>query len=122
MIKKADWLAVSRDRTVVVLMILLVIAVLTVVATSLLRIHVSDVQIPSRYSAYGTANIYRDHWYMLYMFPIFAIMTLLMNGYIAIKIHPINRMVSEGVLGVSLIIVVICLTVANAIFNLAPTV
>lgn len=122
MIKKADWLAVARDRTVVVLLILLVIATLAVVASSLLRIHLSDVQIPSRYSAYGTANIYRDHWYMLYMFPLFAILTLLTNGYIAIKIHPINRMVSVGIIGATLIIAVICLTVANAIFNLAPTV
>lgn len=122
MIKKADWLAISHDRTVVIMLLLLALATLAVIISSLLRIHISDVQIPSRYSAYGTANIYRSHWYTLYMFPIFALMTALINGYLAIKIHTINRMVSVGVLGVSLIVAVICLAVANAIFNLAPAV
>lgn len=122
MIKKADWLAISHDRTVVIMLLLLALATIAVVISSLLRIHVSDVQIPSRYSAYGTANIYRNHWYLLYMFPIFAVMVSVLNSYLSIKIHPINRMISVGILGLSLAIAVICLAVANAVFNLAPTV
>jgi len=122
MIKKADWLAISHDRTIVVMLLLVGLATAVVVISSLLRIHISDVQIPSRYSAYGTANIYRDHWYTLYMFPLFALLVMGINGYLSIKIHPINRMISVGVLGISLIIVVICVAVANAVFNLAPTV
>lgn len=122
MIKKADWLSISHDRTMVVVLIFVVLTTIVVVITSLLRIHVSDVQIPSRYSAYGTTNIYRSHWYLLYMFPLFAIMTTLINGYLSVKIHSINRMIAVGVLGIGLIITVICLAVSSAVYNLAPTV
>ncbi len=122
MIKKADWLAISHDRTMVIMLILMGMAVVAVVISSLLRIHVSDVQIPSRYSAYGTANIYRSHWYTLYMFPLFALLQAGINGYMSIKTHPVNRMISVGILVMSLIIAIICLAVSNAVFNLAPTV
>jgi hypothetical protein len=122
MIKKADWVAISGDRTIVILLVLLGLSVITAVVSSLLRIHVSDVQIPSRYSAYGTANIYRSHWYILYMFPLFAVLTASINAYLSVKIHSVNRMVAVGLLGLTLMIVALCLAVAHAVFNLAPTV
>ncbi len=122
MIKKADWLSISHDRTMVIMLVFLGLATVAVLISSLLRIHFSDVQIPSRYSAYGTANIYRSHWYMLYMFPLFALITAVLNTHLSIKIHSINRMVSIGILGVGLVVAVICLAVANAVFNLAPAV
>lgn len=122
MIKKADWLSISHDRTVVILLILVGLSTLAVVVSSLVRIHFSDVQIPSRYSAYGTANIYRSYWYTLYMFPVFAVMAALINAYLAIKVHSINRMIAVGVLGIALIVSAVCLIVANSVFNLAPSV
>src|SRR5688572_19837155 len=122
MIKKADWLAISRDRTAVVLLICMLMALASVVITAIFRIHASDVQIPGRYSAYGTANIYRNQWYTLYAFPLFALMVAGFNSFLAIKIHQINRLVGVGILGISLIVLILCLVVANAIFNLAPSI
>jgi hypothetical protein len=122
MIKKAEWLSISHDRTMVIMLITVVLATIAVVISSVLRIHFSDVQIPSRYSVFGTANIYRSHWYALYMFPLFAVLVALTNGYLAVKAHNINRMISVGALGISLIVMIICLAVAHAVFNLAPTV
>ena len=106
----------------VIMLVFVVLAAVSVVVSSLLRIHLSDVQIPSRYSAYGTANIYRSHWYILYMFPLFAVLITTINGYLSIKIHSVNRMISVGLLGLSLVVAVMCFAVANAVFNLAPTV
>ena len=122
MIKKADWLAISHDRTAIILLVLVGLSLLTVVFSAIFRIHASDVQIPGRYSAYGTANIYRNQWYMLYAFPIFAVLVATINSYLSVKIHALNRLVSVGLLMFSLIIMVICIVVSNAIFNLAPSV
>lgn len=122
MIKKSDWLAISHDRSVIVLLIATGLALIVVIITSLLRVHGSDVQIPGRYSVYGTANIYRNQWYLLYAFPLFALLTVLVNSYISIKLYTLNRMVGVGLLSITLIIVLTCLIVANSIFNLAPAV
>lgn len=122
MIKKADWLAISGDRSVMVLLVLTAVTLIIVVITSILRVHASDVQIPERYSVYGTANIYRNQWYLLYAFPLFAVLISVVNSYLSVKLHSINRMVGVGLLGITLIIMIICLVIANSIFNLAPSV
>jgi len=122
MIKKADWLGISHDRTAVIMLIFLGVGFVVVVISAIFRIHASDVQIPGRYSAYATANIYRNQWYMLYAFPLFALLLAGVNGFLAVKLHSVNRLMSVGILAFSLIIMAICVVVANAIFNLAPSV
>lgn len=122
MIKRADWLVIAKDRAAVMLLVVCGLATLAVVLSTIIRVHASDVQVPTRYSGYGTANIYRDQWYSLYMYPLLALLILAINGYLAIKIYQINRLIALGVLGYSLFIEVLCLVVANAIFNLAPSV
>lgn len=122
MIKKADWLAISKDRTAVLLLLGLVLLVGGVVVSTLLRLHGSDVQIPVRYSGYGTANIYRDQWYTLYAFSVFAVLITTINALLAAKIHGIDRLVSLGLLGFTAFILITCIVVANAVFNLAPSV
>lgn len=122
MIKKADWLAISRDRSVIVLLLFIGLTLIAVVISALFRIHANDVQIPGRYSVYGSANIYRNQWYLLYAFPLFSLLIGVLNSYLAIKIYSLNRMVGVGILGATLIIIMTCFVVANSIFNLAPSV
>ena len=122
MIKNAEWLAISKDRTMIVLLIAAALALLAVVLTSVLRIHISDVQIPSRYSAYGTSNIYRSQWYFLYSLPLFALLVFTLNGFLSIKIYPHSRLLGVVLLNLTLVLMIICLLVSNSIFNLAPAV
>lgn len=122
MIRRADLLAIAKDRTAVILLGATFVGLVFIILTTLLRVHASDVQVPIRYSEYGTANIYRDQWYVLYTFPIFALLVVLLNSALNIKIHQLNRMVGIGLMSLTLFLVIVCLVVANAIFNLAPSV
>lgn len=98
------------------------LGVFTVIASALFRIHANDVQVPMRYSGYGAANIYRDQWYVLYIFPVFALLVGLLNSVLATKVYQISRQVSLGLMGVTVFLLVTCVVVANAIFNLAPSI
>lgn len=121
MIKRADWLAVAKDRSAVILFLAVVALVITLTAVTVLRIHVSDVQVPSRFTAYGDTNIYRDQWFVQLGYPIFGLLVLAANGFLAAKIHQQRRLVSLGFLGMSVFVLIIAVAVQAAIFNLAPT-
>ena len=81
--------------------------------------HVSDVQLPVRYSGYGSTSIYRDRWYSLLSFGLFAILMGATNGYLIVKLHQARRGLSLGFALVSLAIGIVALVVAGAIFRLA---
>lgn len=122
MMKRADLLALAKDRTAVVLLLTTVVAAIVVVLVTVLRLHPSDVQIPIRYSAFGTANIYRDQWYALYVFPIFALLVAAINAWISIKLYNIERLASLGFMSLTVFLLITCLVVVTAIINLAPSI
>jgi hypothetical protein len=92
--------------------------VLLVVMT-ILSIHASDVQLPARYSGYGSTSIYRDRWYSLLSFVVFALLAGGVNGYLIFRLHSMRRGLSLGFALVSITIGVIALVVAAAVFRLA---
>ena len=120
-LKRADWLAIARDRTAIILLITAGVALFAVIITAILRIHYADVQIPVRYSAYGQTHIYRDHWYNLYMFPLFGSIIVLTNAFIAAKLIITRRYLALGLLSSTILLLVITLLVQNIIFNMLPT-
>lgn len=93
-------------------------AILLVVMT-IFNIHVSDVQLPVRYTGYGLTNIYRDRWYSLLSFGAFGLLLGGINGYLIIKLHGIRRGLSLGFAVLSLFIGIVALIVAAAVFRLA---
>lgn len=122
MIKKAELLAIVKDRLMLGLLGLTFVIVVTVVLVTLIRLNASDVQIPIRFSDYGTANIYRNQWFALYIFPIFALLVTALNAYVSTKIYTLDRLISLSFLGVTAFILTVCLVVTNSILNLAPSV
>lgn len=108
-----------RDRLALGLLALFLLSILVVVAVTLLNIHISDVQIPARYSWYGFTGIYLDRWYALLSFGMFGILIFLINGFLAVKLHGKRRGLALGVLAISILIAVLTLLVASAIFRLA---
>jgi hypothetical protein len=122
MIKRADWLAIGRDRTAILLLLGLGILVITIIILTLVRIHISDIQVPARFTGYGQNNIYRDHWYAQLGYSGFAILVGLTNAFLAIKIYKINRVLSLGFLSLSLLVMILGIIIMNAIFNLTPVV
>jgi hypothetical protein len=121
MIKRADWLAIGKDRTAVILFLLVFGLVATLVVVTILRLHASDIQVPVRFTAYGQNNIYRDQWYTQLSYAGFALLLLFANGFLAVRLYPINRLLSLAFLAASVVVLAIGLVVTNAIFNLAPS-
>src|SRR5688500_3333902 len=102
MLKRAEWIAISKDRTAILLVAVLAIAVLGLVAGTLFRLHPSDVQIPFRYTDYGFTNIYRDQWYSLYSFVGFGVIITTINTFLAVKLFTSRRMIGLGLIGISI--------------------
>lgn len=122
MIKRADWLAIVKDRMAILLLFITIALVIVLIATTIFRIHTSDVQVPVRFTEYGQSNIDRNQWYTQISYAIFGVIVLATNGFLALKMYPINRLLGLGFLGLGIFVLILALIVANAIFNLAPTV
>lgn len=121
MIKKADWLAIAKDRTAVMLLLALGIACVALITTIVLRLQPSDIQIPVRYTGFGQTFIYRDQWYSQYSYIGFAAIIALLNGFLAMRLYQLRRLLGLGLLGMSIFVVVLATIVINAMFNLAPS-
>jgi hypothetical protein len=119
MFKKRELIQFLRDRLAVSLFAAFLLSMVALLAMALLNTHVSDVQLPVRYSGYGLTNIYRDRWYSLLSFGLFAIILTVTNGYLIIKLHSIRRKLSVGLATISLTIGLLSLIVAAAVFRLA---
>jgi hypothetical protein len=122
MIKRADWLAITKDRLAVVLLALMAIGTIVIFITTILRVHPSDIQVPVRFTGYGQSNIDRALWYTQLGYGVFGLLVVAINGFLAVKIHAVNRMLGLGLMAMSIFLLVLALIISNAIFNLAPTV
>lgn len=122
MIKKADWLAILKDRAAITLLLGVSVACVILVIIVVLRVHASDIQIPVRYTGYGQTFIYRDQWYTQYGYVGFAVIIAFINGFLAVRLYELRRMLSLGLMSMSLISVILAIIVASAVFNLAPSI
>lgn len=122
MVKKADLLSLTRDRLAILLLFLMTFSAAFVVVMTFLRIHSSDIQVPTRFTGFGQSNIYREQWFAQLSFAGFSLLILAINGYLSIKLHTIDRLLGIGFMALSLFLFVVALFIANAIFNLTPTI
>lgn len=121
MIKKADWLTIVRDRSALFLLAALLISCVVLAAIVILRLHASDIQIPVRYTGFGQTYIYRSQWYTQYSYVGFAAIIAIINTFLSIKIYPIRRLMSLGLICLSIFTVVLAIIVVLAMFNLVPS-
>lgn len=119
MFKKRELIQFSRDRLAISLLAAFLLSMVILLLVTLFNIHVSEVQLPVRFSDYGSTKIYRDQWYSLMSFGLFAVLVGGVNSYLIIKLHSIRRGLSLGLALVSVAIGVIALVVAAAVFRLA---
>jgi len=119
MFKKRELIQFSRDRVAMSLLIAFLLSMVLLLLITFLNLHVTDVQIPVRFSGYGSSGIYRDKWYTLLSFGLFALLAAAVNSYLILKLHAIRRGLSLGLALVSLSMGIIALVVATAVFRLA---
>ena len=104
------------------LLIVIALGVIALILTTILRVQPSDIQVPVRFTGYGQSNIDRDLWYANLSYAAFGVLLAAINGYLAIKLHAMNRMLGLGLMATTIFLLAVALIIANAVFNLAPSV
>lgn len=76
------------DRSLVISWLVLLMASIVVSVIFAVQIHASELNIPTRYTAFGVGitHIYNDNWYYLLNFIIFIIANLFIHTFIALKL------------------------------------
>ena len=78
---------IVRDRPIVFLwMFNLFIVVITLIAAAF-HIKPSELNIPTRYTTFGTTHIYNDAWYYLIGFILFLIAATVLHALITVKLY-----------------------------------
>ena len=109
-----------RDRSWVISALVLIFLALLLAIILVLQIRPSDLQLPVRYTSFGSTNFYRDKWYYLLSFVFFGIFVMLMNLAISLKLYEQKgRQLSILFLGFSTAIIVIAYFVISLLFRIA---
>lgn len=84
--------SLATDRTLlIVCTIMLVLSLIFAIQVSL-AIRPNDLQLVSRYSAFGSTHLYRDQWFYQLLFPIFILTVAIVHIAISKKtLETINR-------------------------------
>lgn len=99
-------------------LIILVLLALSILVLSALSIRPSDVQLPVRYSVFGSMTLYRDKWYYLLALPLFAIAVATFHAIVGSKLLPKSRYLAIGALVLGSVVLIVTFRVALAVFNL----
>lgn len=76
-----------RDRTVAWMAGSLLLMVLAYIIYMIIVLEPSDLQIATRYTAFGETHFYRNKWYYLLSFILFSVSVLGLHVALAIKLH-----------------------------------
>lgn len=75
------------DRGYLIAFVGLVLVALIIILMGIFQIRPSELQVPVRYSSFGVTNFYRDRWYYLIGFVVFAVVVALMHVLISLKLY-----------------------------------
>ena len=107
-----------QDRLLVFLLIGMVLLALVLIVIGMLGVSVHDVQLPIRYSDFGTTNTYRDKWYYLLSFPVLGLIIGGLHSMIAIKLTTKSRPLAGLFLAISLCLLAYGIIVTLAVLHL----
>ncbi len=75
------------NRYLTVLSIIIVLLALSLSIYIGVKVHPSDLQLVTHYTAFGVTHLYRDQWFYLLSFIGFAVLTAFFHVAIAIKLY-----------------------------------
>jgi len=109
-------LLTNRHLTVLSLVTVLLSAALIIYI--IVKVHPSDLQLVTHYTAFGVTHLYRDQWFYLFTFIIFAILAAFLHIAIAIKIyitkgHPLAVLFAWLGIGVLLLAWITAMSIIN---------
>lgn len=112
---KTSFREVTKDRPYVLLMGLIILMGLAYCLIVALNIHPSDVTVYTRYTAFGEAHFYKDHWQYLMSFVLFGIVVAVAHSALMVKLHDMGRRqtgVLIGWFGIIVLLVAVAYTMA----------
>ena len=110
---------VAADRPVLLLSIGQIIAGLLFALIIGLSIHVSDVTVYTRYTAFGEAHFYKSPWQYLLLFLMFGLIVTIIHSVLLVKLHQMGRRQTAIFIGwMGIIIVLIALIYTLAVMSL----
>ena len=106
------------NRYLTVLSIVTLILALSFVIYIVANVHPSELQLVTHYTAYGVTHLYRDQWFYLFTFAVFAVLVALLHIAISIKIyltkgHPLALMFAWMGIGVIIFAWVTAISIIN---------
>ena len=85
-----------------------------------LTVQPRDVQVYSRYTAFGEAHFYKNYWYYLISFIIFGAVVTVSHVALMVKLHNLERRQTAFVIGyMALVVLVVAATYGLSIMRLA---
>lgn len=107
------------DRPILLLILGQIVAALIYTLIVGLSIHVSDVTVYTRYTAFGEAHFYKSPWQYLLLFAAFGLLVAFTHTILLAKLHQIGRRQSALFVGwMGIIVVMIALVYALAVISL----
>lgn len=116
---KESFKGVVSDRPVLLLVIGQIALAIIYMAVVGLSIHVSDVTVYTRYTAFGEAHFYKSPWQYLLLFVAFGALVTVIHISILAKMHQIGRRQSALFTGwMGVIVIVLALVYSLAVISL----
>lgn len=110
---------VLTDRPLLVLMSVIVLVGVLYCLVVGLNIRQSDVMVYTRYSAFGEAHFYKDHWQYMLTFVLFGVVVAVGHIVLMLKLFNINRRQAAMLVGwLGMGILIVALVYALAVMSL----
>ena len=112
---KTSFKEVTKDRPYILLIGLILLFGVAYCLIVALTIRPSDVTVYTRYTAFGEAHFYKDHWQYLINFAVFGLVVTLSHVALMVKLHDMGRRqtgVLVGWFGVTVLLVSFAYTMA----------
>jgi hypothetical protein len=115
---------IISSRQVFLAWLVLTLLTVGVIIYVALSIRPSEVQLVTHYSAFGVTHLYRNQWYYLLGFAVFAILTAIFHTAIALKLLKIHysRMPAIYMLWLGVVVVLLCWITSSMVFNVWSTI
>lgn len=110
-----------KSRVIISLWVLLLIQTVFLIIFTLANIHVSQLQIPVRFSAFSSTQYFRDQWFYIINFAVISLVYLVLNIAISVKLLNVKGRhlaiaflwLSVAVLAISTLLILAVLRVAG---------
>lgn len=107
---------ITGDRSVMTLMIGLALTGFVYSLVTALNVHRGDVSVTYiRYTAFGEAHFYKDHWQYLFGFVLFGVVATVVHELLIVKLYNLGRRQTAlliGWLGIAILIIALLYTLA----------